>query len=135
MRRTIVGTGHRAGLAVAGCAALTILASAAVSGCSGPGSSATPPAFSPGTVSPTASSSASPTITPTATPSASPTITPTPTPSATPSPIPTAAPATGGGGTAGFQHSLLFGLGVAAILAGAGSIAYRRKVTRNRRIS
>jgi hypothetical protein len=42
------------------------------------------------------------------------------------------APATGGGGTAGFQHALLFGLGLVAILVGAGSIAYRRKVIRNR---
>jgi hypothetical protein len=46
--------------------------------------------------------------------------------------VPTVAPATGGGGTAGFQHSLLLGLGLAAILAGAGSIAYRRKMVRNR---
>jgi hypothetical protein len=46
--------------------------------------------------------------------------------------VPTVAPATGGGGTAGFQHSLLFGLGIAAILAGAGSIVYRRKVIKNR---
>jgi hypothetical protein len=44
----------------------------------------------------------------------------------------TAAPATGGGGTAGFQDGPLFGLGAAAILAGAGSIAYRRKIIRNR---
>jgi hypothetical protein len=50
----------------------------------------------------------------------------------TPSPIPTVAPATGGGGTAGFQHVLLLGLGVVAILLGAGGIAYRRKVIRNR---
>jgi hypothetical protein len=42
------------------------------------------------------------------------------------------APATGGGGTAGFQHVLLFGLGVLAVLVGAGSIAYRRKVIRSR---
>jgi hypothetical protein len=42
------------------------------------------------------------------------------------------APATGGGGTAGFQDPLLFGLGVAAILAGAGSMVYRRRVIRNR---
>jgi len=33
---------------------------------------------------------------------------------------------------AGLQDALLFGLGGAAILAGAGSIAYRRKVIRNR---
>jgi hypothetical protein len=42
------------------------------------------------------------------------------------------APATGGGGTAGFQDTLLLGVGGAAILAGAGSIAYRRRVIRSR---
>jgi hypothetical protein len=52
------------------------------------------------------------------------------TPSA--SPFPTAAPVTGGGGTAGFQDALLLGLGVAALLAGAGSLAYRRRLTRKR---
>ena len=45
---------------------------------------------------------------------------------------PAAAPATGGGGTAGLQDVLLFCLGVLAIVAGAGGIAYRRKVMRNR---
>ena len=43
-----------------------------------------------------------------------------------------AAPATGGGGTAGFQDVLLFCLGVLAVLAGAGSIVYRRRAMRNR---
>jgi hypothetical protein len=55
--------------------------------------------------------------------------------SATPTatvPVPTGAPATGGGGTAGIQDGLLFGLGGAALLAGAGSIAYRRRVIRGR---
>ena len=46
------------------------------------------------------------------------------------SPFPSAAPVTGGGGTAGFQDALLLGLGVAALLAGAGSLAYRRRLTR-----
>ena len=46
--------------------------------------------------------------------------------------VPTAAPVTGGGGTAGLQDGLLFGLGAAAILAGAGSIVYRRRLTRHR---
>ncbi|MBV9095492.1 MAG: hypothetical protein JO132_16725 [Streptosporangiaceae bacterium] len=45
---------------------------------------------------------------------------------------PYAAPATGGGGTAGLQDGMLFGLGGAAILVGAAGIAYRRKQTRNR---
>ncbi|MGO9083160.1 MAG: hypothetical protein ACLQDY_29725 [Streptosporangiaceae bacterium] len=46
--------------------------------------------------------------------------------------MPTAAPQTGGGGTAGLQDAPLLGLGVAAMVAGAGGIAYRRKVLRNR---
>jgi hypothetical protein len=45
---------------------------------------------------------------------------------------PSSAPITGGGGTAGFQDAGLAVLGGAAILAGAGSIAYRRRMTRNR---
>jgi hypothetical protein len=62
--------------------------------------------------------------------SASVTTSASPTPSA--SSFPAAAPPTGGGGTAGVQDVLLFGLGGGAILAGAGSIAYRRKLTRDR---
>jgi hypothetical protein len=52
------------------------------------------------------------------------------TPSA--SPFPSAPPATGGGSTAGFQDALLLGLGVAALLAGAGNLVYRRRLTRKR---
>jgi hypothetical protein len=48
------------------------------------------------------------------------------------SPFPSAAPATGGGGTAGFQDALLLGSGVVALLVGASSLAYRRRLTRNR---
>ena len=47
-------------------------------------------------------------------------------------PDPHAAPVTGGGGTAGFQDAGLAVLGGAAIVAGLGSIAYRRRITRNR---
>jgi hypothetical protein len=43
---------------------------------------------------------------------------------------PTAAPETGGGGTAGLQDGVLFGLGGAAVLAGFGSLAYRRRLAR-----
>ena len=62
----------------------------------------------------------------TATATATVTITPTP------DVIPDAAPVTGGGGTAGLQDGLLFAVGTAAILAGAGSIIYRRRLTRRR---
>ena len=57
---------------------------------------------------------------------------PSPSPSPSDSSFPAAAPGTGGGGTAGFQHVLLFCIGILAILAGAGGIAYQRKVMRNR---
>jgi len=53
-------------------------------------------------------------------------------PSPSPTPVPVDAPATGGGGTAGLQDVLLFGLGGAALLAGAGSLAYRRRAMRDR---
>ena len=67
------------------------------------------------------------------TPTPSPSVTPSPTPSPTYySPYPTAAPVTGGGGTAGFQDAGLAVLGGGAILAGAGSIVYRRRTTRKR---
>ena len=66
-----------------------------------------------------------------------PTATPTPTPSASPSPSPSpsafapvGAPSTGGGGTAGLQHVSLFLFGALAVLAGLGSIVYRRRTLR-----
>jgi hypothetical protein len=43
---------------------------------------------------------------------------------------PTAAPQTGGGGTAGLQDSLVFVVGGGAVLAGLGSLAYRRRLAR-----
>ena len=43
---------------------------------------------------------------------------------------PTAAPETGGGGAAGLQDGLLFGLGGLAVFAGLGSLAYRRRLAR-----
>jgi hypothetical protein len=54
----------------------------------------------------------------------------TPVPSATH--YPSGAPATGGGGTAGLQDGLLFVLGGAAIVAGLGALAYRRRLIRHR---
>jgi hypothetical protein len=146
-------------LALLSCATLMVLVSATVSACTGTPSSSVPAIFSPSTSSGTATSSASathtatasasathPTATPTTThPTATPTTThPTTTPSpatttVSPSPVPTTttffptgAPATGGGGTAGLQDGIVFVLGGAAIAAGLGSLAYRRKFTRRR---
>jgi len=134
VRTTTAGTGLSARLTAIGCGTLTLLASAAVSACTASSPSAAPTNFSPGG-SASARSTALPSGTATATtPSASlsPSASPSATSSRSASPFPTAAPPTGGGGTAGFQDALLFGLGGAAMLAGAGSIAYRRKVIRNR---
>ena len=70
------------------------------------------------------STTRSATTSPTAAPSSAPvTYTSTPT-------FPTAAPETGGGGTAGLQDGLLFGIGGAAVLLGIGSLAYRRRLAR-----
>ena len=145
VRTTGAAARHSARLAVIGCSTMTILTSVAVSACSGGTPSAASSSFSPaGTPTPTASASpsgteshpASASPSPSPSPSGSPTPTPTPTATPTPSPsaspLPTAAPATGGGGTAGFQDGLLFALGGAAVLGGAGSIAYRRRVLRSR---
>ena len=121
-----------------GCGALSVLATTAA--CTGSNG-----VTAAGSASPSVSLSDSfftakaPSTSPSASPSASPPLAPvqpTPfvsvTPTATSSPVPIGAPSTGGGGTAGVQDVLLFGFGGAAILAGAGSIAYRRKITRGR---
>ena len=160
VRVTIAGTALGARLTALCWSALTLIAPlAAVSACSG-GSTSTPtvPTFtatvtggatSPGsgtTTAPGSGSTTSPgsgttspgtpgvaTTSPaphTATATATVTVTPTPTP--TESKIPSAAPVTGGGGTAGLQDGLLFAVGAAAIVAGAGSIVYRRRLTRHR---
>jgi carbohydrate-binding DOMON domain-containing protein len=104
----------------------------------------TAPASTHATVSgtPGVISAPKPTVTVTVTETATPTVTETATPTVTEtvtapaisssSEVPTAAPVTGGGGTAGLQDGLLFGLGAAALLAGAGSIVYRRRLTRHR---
>ena len=134
--------------------ALTLVALVAVSACSGSSSTPTVPTFSPsvtisgtgtatapasgGTTTPASGStttSGTPGVTSsapaahTATAVATATVTITVPPS---SAVPTVAPVTGGGGTAGFQDTLLLGFGVALLLAGAGSLAYRRRLTRNR---
>lgn len=140
--RTAIGrTALRARLTAVGCGALILLGIATLSACSGSGP--TTPLESSFTIissltsaaSGSTSSSTSPTsgtTTVTVTPTTTTTVTPTPTPSPSPSPIPSYAPVTGGGGTAGFQDGLLLAIGAAAIAAGAGSIAYRRRLTRRR---
>jgi LPXTG-motif cell wall-anchored protein len=128
VRTTIAGAGLSAVLSVVGCGAMTIFVSAAVSACSGP-STTTPDA---GSTTPTftseAATSPNPGVT-TETVTANPTTPATSNPTASPV---TAAPATGGGGTAGTQDALLFVVGGAAVLAGGASLAYRRKVNKNR---
>jgi hypothetical protein len=145
-RTAIAWTAHRVRLTTVGWGFTTVLACVALSACT---SSSTPPAvFTPAvtgtsTVSPSTSSTASPDASPSASaspsPSASPSSSPSPEPSTSlsPSPVvttsfPTVAPVTGGGGTAGFQDAGLAVLGGTAIAAGLGSIAYRRRMTRNR---
>jgi hypothetical protein len=74
--------------------------------------SATRPATTPPATSPTAAASSAP-VTHSSTPT-----------------FPTAAPETGGGGTAGLQDGLVFGIGGATVLLGIGSLAYRRRLAR-----
>ena len=143
-RTAIAWTAHRVRLSAVGWGFTTVLACVALSACT---SSSTPPAvFTPAvtgsssvSVSPSPSASASASASPSASPSPSDSSSPSPEPSASPSPIPvvttpfpTVAPVTGGGGTAGFQDAGLAVLGGTAIAAGVGSIAYRRRMTRNR---
>ena len=149
VRTTIAGTAFRVKLTAVCWGALTLLAPVAVSACSGSSSTPNVPTFTPsvtisGTITRTATAPASDGTTPasgaTATTTASATVTPiatvteTVTAPATSSTsyVPPAAPVTGGGGTAGLQDGLLFLLGAAAILAGAGSIVYHMWLTRRR---
>ena len=134
----IACTARRVRLTAVGCL-MTLLACVALSACTGTGTGTSTPSASVSILSPSAGGSAvtnaagggSPdTGSPSPSPSPSPSGSPTPSPSF--SPIPTAAPVTGGGGTAGFQDAGIAVLGGTAILAGLGSIAYRRKITRNR---
>src|SRR5579871_6614878 len=140
---------------VFGCATLAVLTTALVSACSSGSTPTTPPSFPQSGSSSGGSSPATPTASASGTPSATTPSTPSPSVPASsapassaaaasppppspgpPSPaspeLPAQAPSTGGGGTAGFQHLLLFCLGILAILAGAGGIAYRRKAMRDR---
>ena len=157
---TFAGPASRSWLAGLSCAALMVILSATLSACTGTPSSSVPAIFSPSGSS-TASSSASGTAsagasaghtatasahasastthpatapgTSATTPSpATTTVSPSPAPTTTTYYYPTGAPATGGGGTAGLQNGLVIVLGGAAIAAGLGSLAYRRKFTRRR---
>ena len=120
-----------------GCGALSILATTAAcntpSGATGSGTASATGSYAIAKLpkTPTASSSASAPASPPPVP-----VQPTPfvsvTPTVTSSPVPIGAPSTGGGGTAGVQDVLLFGVGGAALLAGAGSLVYRRRVMRDR---
>src|SRR5215472_15854698 len=133
-----------------GCLSLAVLVPLSVSACTGGAPSTTPTSFSPGGTAPATSAGSTASVTTPSAGATTPTVSattptvsattpsvsasPSPSPSPSASPFPAGAPATGGGGTAGFQDALLLCLGILAILAGAGSIAYRRKVMRNRRL-
>ena len=143
-RTAIAWTAHRVRPRTVGWGLLSVFACIAVSACTSGSSGTGTTVFSPSvsgsvtvsvsvSVSTSPSDGTSPTPTPTPTPTPSPSVTPSPTPTVTYySPYPTAAPVTGGGGTAGFQDAGLAVLGGGAILAGAGSIVYRRHTTRKR---
>jgi hypothetical protein len=151
VRGMIAGGPIGARLTALGWAALILLAPAAVSACTSGSATSSPtvPSFSPtvttsgSTTVPASTGNTSPgsrstTGTPGVTPTATPTVTAasaaaaTATVTETVTQFPSGAPVTGGGGTAGFQNTLLLGLGAAAILAGAGGIAYRRRLSRHR---
>lgn len=147
VRGTIAGTPLSAKLTVLCWGALTLLVPMAVSACTSGTSSSTPPVFSPTVTTGTAPASATtpssgsssqsgtPGVSsspPTSTPPATPEVTVTQTITVPPSTAPPAAPVTGGGGTAGFQDTLLLTLGAVAILAGAGGLVYRRWLGRGR---
>ena len=139
LRTTMAGTGPGALLRVIGCGAMAVFASAAISACTGstPSSAASSASSLAAGSSPTPNStinfSANAGTTPASTAEASPTASASPSPAAVaPTTQTNIAPATGGGGTAGLQDATLFIIGGAAVLAGAGGIAYHRRATRSR---
>ena len=147
VRGTIAGTPYSAKLTALCWGALTLLVPVAVSACTSSSSPTTPAVtFSPSVTTGTAtggapaasdgtpsdgSTSESGTPGVSSTP-ATPEVTVTQTITVPPSTIPPVAPVTGGGGTAGFQGTLLLALGAMAILAGAGGLIYRRWLGRGR---
>jgi hypothetical protein len=116
---------------IAGASTSTGTGSATAGSTSTPGVTAhvTTPGITSGETTSGESTPATSTPTPTVTVTHTVTTTPTATQSTQ---TPNGAPVTGGGGTAGFQDGLLLAVGAAALVAGAGSIAYRRRLTRNR---
>jgi hypothetical protein len=111
----------------------------AVSACTSGASTAPPASFAPTLT--TGTGSGPPTPVPAVTsgpPTPVPAVTsgaPTPVPAVTsgaPTPVPDQPAPLGGGGTAGFQDTLLLTLGAMAILAGAGGLIYRRWLGRGR---
>lgn len=140
VRTAIARTAPRTRRTAIGWAFLGILVFAATSACSPSGTTTLPPtsgsaSLYTGATSGAASNAdetATETQTATTTPTATPTITITVTATPNYSPIPTAAPVTGGGGTAGLQDGVLFLIGGAAIVVGVGSIAYRRRLNKDR---
>jgi hypothetical protein len=87
------------------------------------------PSKSSGSSSPRASASTKPPAS--TSPSAAPSSAPATHTSAPVAPaFPSTAPETGGGGTAGLQDGLVFGIGGGAVLLGIGSLAYRRRLAR-----
>ena len=153
LTRPVLASGARlasaARLAAVRAAAGALLLGAVVSACTTGGSaSPTPSVYTPSprtagapaatrTPSTSQGSSVPASVKPT-TPKATPTPTraissapakkPKPRPTVTKTNFPTAAPQTGGGGTAGLQDGLLLGVGGATLLAGLGSLAYRRRL-------
>jgi hypothetical protein len=112
--RTISGVGLGLGMTAVGFATWGVLSAGAASAS----------AASASTVAHTA---ATPTVAP-----ATPTVTPTVVPTVPVTTVPTVPPATGGGGTAGLQDAVLFGIGGAALLVGSGSIVYRIRGNKQR---
>jgi len=146
VRGTIAGTPLSAKLTALCWGVLTLLVPLAVSACTSSTSTTTPTVFSPsvttGTAGTTPASSGTTPSDGSTTETGTPGVTTTPPPTAEvtvtqtvtvpPSTIPPSAPVTGGGGTAGFQDTLVLVLGLAAILVGAGGLAYRRWLGRGR---
>ena len=138
-RTAIAGVRPGARLTAVGCAAVAILATTtACSTPSGAAAAGTTSATASGTPTGSVVTALAPSSRPTSTPAggspSSVPVQPTPFASVTQpaSPVPVGAPSTGGGGTAGVEDLLLFGLGGAALLAGAGTLAYRRRTLRDR---